>query len=354
MKATEKIANHSFCDTYITDWYYYNEGIQGLNVSGDFSSAETDQTGFRHYKIYFCRVSDNVNGNIEDNFKDAVLKTISVSQDNGFYNVTLEISDEREHIMEFQCRDIHCQLLRYKGVSYKNVYGTKEYEELFAKVRYVKDEAYFKEQAGYELPDGYSLEVKSYVDMERKNANYRIVKAQFRECTLKHGQEIVYEYEEIGGHHVKPFTEFITHKNGHRYYPFHIDLYGISYLDIDTLDVYHYVPQGLDNEYGSFYGESFIITDIHYDADTNLIAYGGCYWASTCDVMVGDFSEPLHFNPKLVGLHNLLDPEYEQFDDLDFVRWEKDKLIVKMDSAKEYAVPVKEILRRFGNDKEGI
>ncbi|MBQ2802274.1 MAG: hypothetical protein IJF07_00030 [Lachnospiraceae bacterium] len=32
-----------------------------------------------------------------------------------------------------------------------------------------------------------------------------------------------------------------------------------------------------DNDYESVCGESFIITDIHYDPVTNLIAYGGCF-----------------------------------------------------------------------------
>ena len=107
--------------------------------------------------------------------------------------------------------------------------------------------------------------------------------------------------------------------------------------------MYHYVPQGYDNDWGSFYGESFIITDIHYDANTDLIAYGGCYWAAPNDVMVGDFSQPLHFNPKLLNLHELIDPDYEEIDDVDFVRWEKDALVVQADLKKEVEIGLEKL-----------
>ncbi len=221
--------------------------------------------------------------------------------------------------------------------SYKNVYETKEYQELFEKNRYVAAPEYLVEQDVYELPDGYSLEVNSYARQEGQ-----VIKAQMDKCVIRHGNEVVYEYESIYNH-VRPLTEFIVHSNGHRYYPFHIDLYGISYLELDTGNVYHYVPQGYDNDWGNIYGESFIITDIHYDADTNLIAYGGCYWAGPSEVMVGDFSQPLHFNPKLINIHELLDPEYEEMDDVDFVRWEKDKLVVKADFVEEFEVSLEEL-----------
>ena len=44
--------------------------------------------------------------------------------------------------------------------------------------------------------------------------------------------------------------------------------------------------------------------------------------------MVGDFSKPLHFNPQLISIHEMIDPEYEEIDAVDFVRWEEGKLIV--------------------------
>ena len=64
----------------------------------------------------------------------------------------------------------------------------------------------------------------------------------------------------------------------------------ISYLDLDTLEVYNYIPEGYQHDCEILLGESFIITDIHYDRESGLIAYGGCYWAGPPNVMVGDFS----------------------------------------------------------------
>ncbi len=340
--AIEKINSHSFGSTYVTGWYYYNDGAAGLNLSGDFNQEEINQTGLRHYKIYFCQLFDDVSDGIGNDYENISLNDIDVTQEGDGYSVILEISDERKHRIQFRCKRIYCSLLRYLGLSYKNVYGTKAYERLFQRAQTVKKDAYLQEHKSYELPQEYSLEVKMYSDMEQKSGKHMNAKRFLKHYILKHRQELVYEYDAIEGHH-HPYTEFILHRNGHQYYPFHIDLYGISFLDLDTLETYHYVPQGYDNEYGGVCGESFIITDIHYDAATNFIAYGGCYWAAPCNVMVGDFSEPLQFNPKLVDIHEMLDPEYDQFDDVDFVRWEEDKLVVQIDSAREEKILIQDI-----------
>ena len=63
--------------------------------------------------------------------------------------------------------------------------------------------------------------------------------------------------------------------------------------DLDTMEVYNYIPKGEEHDYDAPYGESFIITDIHYDPATNLVAYGGCYWACPYDVIVLDFRDPM-------------------------------------------------------------
>lgn len=166
-------------------------------------------------------------------------------------------------------------------------------------------------------------------------------------CRLKKKEKAIYEYISYYDH-AKAFCDFIYHKNGHRYYPFHEQLYGISYLDIDTLEVFHYVPQGYDNDYGAVCGESFIVTDIHYDKETDLISYGGCYWGSTCDVMAGDFSQPLNFDPRLVSVHEIIDPEYEECDDINFAVWENGILRVAVDyEGKQVEISGRELLERI-------
>ena len=335
MKEIERIKSHKLEGTVLTSWYFYKDDVTGLNIRGDFGADEADISDYKHYDVYFCRIQGDIVGRVEDDLSGDMLQLIQVSKADKLYQVLLEISGVGR--IQFLCEDVLCKQKRYRGVSYKNVYETKEYQELFEKNRYVVAPEYLVEQEQYELPDGYLLEVNSYARQEGQ-----VIKAQMDKCAIRHGNEVVYEYESIYNH-VRPFTEFVEHSNGHRYYPFHIDLYGISYLELDTGKVYHYVPQGYDNDWGSCYGESFIITDIHYDAETNLIAYGGCYWAGPNEVMVGDFSQPMHFNPKLINIHELIDPEYEEMDDVDFVRWEKDKLVVKADFAEEFEVGLEEL-----------
>ena len=163
-------------------------------------------------------------------------------------------------------------------------------------------------------------------------------------------RKCLYEFTSIDEHH-NPFQEWIHHSNGHRYYPFHISLYGISYLDIDTLEVFHYIPRGYDNDYGAPNGESFIITDIHYDPQSDLIAYGGCYWAGTSDVMVGVFRDPMQFDPHLCSVHEILDPEYEELDDVDFDKWD-DGLLVKADGKSAEKISVQTRLNAMKTQAE--
>lgn len=331
----EKIEAHNFEGAVLTYWNFDDEPETCLWLKGDLGTKETSVTDYKHFKLSFDKIQGEGLEELEADLSGNVLQGLKVSRDGELYHVHLQLHGDDS--IQFRCEKVYCWLKHYLGISYKNVYETEEFQKQFEESRYVVAPEYFVEQERYELPDGYSLEVNTYARQEAQ-----VVKAQMDKCVLKHGTETVYEYESIYNH-VRPFTEFIEHSNGHRYYPFHIDLYGISFLELDTGKVYHYVPQGYDNDWGSFYGESFIITDIHYDAETDLIAYGGCYWAAPNDVMVGDFSEPLHFNPKLVNLHELIDPDYEEIDDVDFVRWEKDALVVQADLKKEVEIGLEEL-----------
>lgn len=75
-------------------------------------------------------------------------------------------------------------------------------------------------------------------------------------------------------------------------------------------------------------GESFIITDIHYDPATSLIAYSGCFWGGPADVMVGDFAKPSDASLCWIGMQERIDPDYERYDELDFEKWGEDELIL--------------------------
>lgn len=219
------------------------------------------------------------------------------------------------------------------GFSYKNVYNSEKHKALMERQRYVIDDKFLDKTKNYELSDGFSVECFIYRDGEQIK-NWFLTTAFGEKLVLKNANKTIYEYYYFVGQRLLIFKEIIHHKNGHRYYAFAVDLYGISFLDVDTLEVYNYIPEGYEHKEEYMYGESFIITDVHYDKESNLIAYGGCYWAAPYEVMVGDFSDPLDFNPHLISLRDILDPEYN-YEDIDFKEWKHNRLYVSCDKEEK-------------------
>ncbi|MDE7398796.1 MAG: hypothetical protein K2N06_04620 [Oscillospiraceae bacterium] len=238
----------------------------------------------------------------------------------------------------------------YEGMSYRNMYNTEEYNRLIERQKYVLDEKYFSERESFELPEGYGLETAIYGDTEQVGKNQFVNKAALVKCALKRSGETVHEWISTYSH-PREFTEFIQHSNGHKYYPFHVDLYGISFLELDTRKVFNYVPEGYQHDSEYTLGESFIITDLHYNINTDLIAFGGCFWAGTNDVMVMKLSNPLDFEMKLVGIHDIIEPDWDIYDNIDFAKWQGDKLVVIANGDRtkvEFAVEIAEIEKRLG------
>lgn len=245
----------------------------------------------------------------------------------------------------FPCGKVSLSKLRYRGMSYRNMYG--ECFNGFGKYAYVECEKYFSGEENFELSDGFSVNVKSYADIEKKSPQYQIMKASLRRCELLKDGVSVFSWADTDSSNPREFFDIIHHSDGHRYLPFHIGLYGISYLDLDSGEVYHYIPEGYQHPIEWTYGESFIVTGVFYDNGSDLVAYEGCYWGGTSDVMVGDLSKPLSFEPRLISVHELIDPEYEEIDDIDFARFEGGELIVKCDSKTEKAIAVSELWEKI-------
>lgn len=228
-------------------------------------------------------------------------------------------------------------------MSYRNVYGTDEYNKYIAEYMHLFDEKYLTDEEIIKLSEGFSLRKYIYDD--------KVEKCVLTETFLNNGEyatRVVYEYKSFYSHSCS-VEKIIRHSNGHRYFPFHTDLYGISYLDIDTMEVYNYIPEGYTHLYPAPMGESFIITDVHYDKKSDLIAYDGCYWACPNDVMVEDFSNPLNFNPHLINLHYIFDPDYDVYDDICFKEWKDGRLYVMCDFKTEKSISteeLKELLRK--------
>lgn len=257
--------------------------------------------------------------------------------DGGLYGIS--VSFDCGITLGFTCKWIYRSLEMYKDKSYKNVYS--RWAEYLDKVSYVESAEYFREEEDIELEDGYSLNVKSYADMDE-----RAVKASLDVFELTRNGEHVFKYCCTYNH---PCTckGLVRHRNGHTYLPFQVDLYGLSYLELDSGKVYNYIPEGYAHDIDSYCGESFIVTDIHYDPQTDIIAYGGCYWGGPYDIMAGDFSDPLNYDPHLVSICSIIDPEYDEGWDVDFVRFEEGKLVVKTDTGIEFSLDIGEIREKL-------
>lgn len=258
--------------------------------------------------------------------KDRALYGISVAFDCG---ITLE----------FNCARIYRSLEMYKDKSYKNVYS--DWTRYLDKIAYVESEEYFGEEENIELPKGYALNVRSYADM-----NERAVKACLDVCELTRNGEEVFKYR-CTYNHPCVCKGLVCHRNGHKYLPFQVDLYGLSYLDLDSGEVYNYIPEGYPHDINSYCGESFIVTDIHYDPQSDTVAYGGCYWGGPYDIMAGDLSDPMNYDPHFVSVCSIIDPEYDECYDVDFVRFEDGFLTVKTDDGREHSISISEIKARI-------
>lgn len=257
---------------------------------------------------------------------DSDLYDISVSFDCG---ITLD----------FKCGWIYRSLEMYKDKSYKNVFP--EWAKHLEKDAYVESTEYFREEEDIELSNGYVLNVKSYADMDD-----RTVKACLDVGELTRNGSHVFKYV-CTYNHPRVCKGLVQHSNGHTYLPFQVDLYGISYYELDSGKVYNYIPEGYPHDIDSYCGESFIVTDIHYDPTSDIIAYGGCYWGGPYDIMAGDFSEPLNYDPHLVSVCSIIDPENDEGNDVDFVRFENGALVVKTDTGQEFSIEIAEVRARI-------
>ncbi len=313
-----------FSGSVINDFYNSTNDVW---FSGDFAVGEIPYFGFT-----FKNCTQKRGKFIKDRIIGAKITRFVISKSN-LYDVSVSFDNGIK--LDFSCMWIYRCLEMYEGKSYKNVYP--EWEKYINKIAYVESAEFLFDEEDTELPEGYSLNVKSYTDRDEHEC-----KAMLEVCELTKNGEHVFSYR-CTYNHASPCKGLIYHSNGHKYLPFQVDLYGISYLELDSGEVYHYIPEGFPHDIDQYCGESFIITDIHYDPKSNLIAYGGCYWAGPYEVMVGDLSEPLNYDPHLICVNEVFDPEHDEGYDFDFVRFEDGKLIVKNDDNREFSLDLAEV-----------
>lgn len=324
--------------TEIYEWGAANK-YDHLTIEGDFAGTG-EIKAFRYG--FDCPDRSPKKGN--GDFSGYGIISFKISEDSGRYHVELVLEKTgKSTAIEFNCSKISQTLFKYKGMSYRNMYEIRR--NGLSKIAYIESEEYFQGEETRELSDGYTLSIKKYAHQEG-----RVCYAVFSRCVLSLNGAEVYKYRSTCYSNPHTYFDILRHRNGHRYFLFHIDLYGLSVLDLETLEVYHYIPEGYQHDCSYELGESFIITDVNYDVGSGLIAFGGCYWAAPNDTMIGDFSEPLNFNPHLVNIHEIIDPEYEEYDDVDFVRFDGDSIIVSADRKREFSVNFDEISAKIVNE----
>lgn len=304
-----------------------------FRAEGEFDEWErTDNSGCRYYQFYFHKVSM---GTFEEReYEHSSVVDIRVTPSDSGYHVTfvLEIAFGDTAVIDFWCKDIRYTFLKYKGMSYTNIYHHDDYQQLLLQAWQAGRREYWRETETEDLGDGYLVEADTYVNEDAPTRAARLL----QKCRLLHDGKVLFEYESIYDM-PRLVAAVIKHRNGRQYFLFKIDLYGLSVYDMEDGGVFHYIPEGYQHHYEEICGESFIITDIHYDAQSDRIACGGCYWAGPSDVMVGDFSRPMDFDPRLQSMHNLIDPEsdYEICDDIDFKEWRDGRLYLLLDRETE-------------------
>lgn len=328
MKTTiERFAKLNFKGGRITDTEKWGE--RSLVLNGEFTEDDN-----KYFRLSF----DDGNYGEFDGYAGTVIECLDIVKNGESFDVklTLNIGGETRDI-KFDCQHVDITPMKYRGMSRRNMYEAwlKHLDEY----AYLENEKYLDDEETHEL-DGFTLNITNYLHSDDK----RVI--EFMVCELT-GDALSYKYRSTSYSNPHTFFDIIRHSNGRRYFPFHIDLYGISYLDVDSGEVYHYIPEGYEHDADYDFGESFIITDVHYDPRTNLIAYGGCIWAGSYDVMVGDFSEPLSFDPYLVSTASFIDPEHDECWEIDFSRFEENGIVVHNEHGTEFFVEFDKIRERF-------
>ena len=127
------------------------------------------------------------------------------------------------------------------------------------------------------------------------------------------------------------FCSLFRHRNGKYYLIFRTELYGYSVLEVESGQEMHYVPACVHPEEGQKAEEVFIWTGADYDPGADLLAVTGCIWACPYSTIVLDFSCPLQPPPPAhwVDLRHLVDPVITRFEDMEFVSWRSDALLLR-------------------------
>lgn len=333
LEKLELIGSYNLIGAKITDCRNYSEGRTHAELW--LTDDEYTRTGVRKLGLNFYNATASPEIKC-DEIISSVICGIEFEPTSTGLTVSLEFEDGRVIKLAVTFNTVQCTEYEYEGMSYTNVY--EDSMQSSQPLEYIFDEQYEAKTSECEVGCGYIVRRTEYADIKKENGRIVSWLYAYKAVLIKDNEEI-FSYQACGDTTPKCIAAVIRHSNGKEYFLFKEDLYGLSVLDIEDQKTYHYIPAGYQHDRSYPCGESFIITDIHYDTTTDLIALGGCFWAGPGDVMVGDFSDPMNYNPRYINIHYIIDPEYDEVDNIDFVKWEKEELACTGDG-KPFSISV--------------
>ena len=331
--------------------HIYHDGIisnNGYSLWGEFPEEETERSSLRTFDFSFTPIPKTDDDEYFPKFEDYEILDFDINKYDGRYEVTLNCENnvngktDFRHI-HFFCESISVKLCTFKNFSYKNIYSPETYPEGME----FYDDKFFICTDNYDMGDSISVQYDVYG--EKSDIGNKYTGAMVAKCTyFKKGVQIFQHFTDR--HHLHPFKSVIHHSKGNTYIPYHTDLYGISFFEVETGRHYDYIPEGIEHDLSLNGGESFIVCEVFYDSERDLLACDGCYWACPNGIFVMDLSDPMHYDPRMVQMHGEIPMDYDEYDDVHFVRWEKGSLILKGEDGNEYTV-TKARLREMLADK---
>ena len=316
---------------------------------GIFPEDETERSGLKTFDFIFAPPPACDDGGSVPRMEDATLLSLDVKKNDYGYEVTYDCEEGSEddlkfHHIHFTCDSITVVLSRFEEFSYANIYD----EELCPEHREYLDEKYFIGSEEFDISDGITVRYDIYGEGPEYGTKY--YGAHIAKCIYFKNGEKLFEHL-TDKHHLHPFKKVIHHSNGHTYIAYHTDLYGISFFEVETGRRYDYIPEGQEHDYRDLSGESFIVCDIFYDRDSDMLACDGCYWACPNEIFVMDFSDPMNYDPRMVRMHGEIPMDYNEYDDIDFLRWEDDGIVLKGEDKNEYTVTKDRLREMLANKK---
>lgn len=126
---TKIMKEHCFHDSVITKFSYSAAGTY-FYIEGSFPEEETENSGLKYFSCSFSHISEITEDKIPNELADFGIIDFEIDGEKGKYFVKLCLENNSQFIcLKFICENINCTLMKYKGMSYKNIYGSDKWND---------------------------------------------------------------------------------------------------------------------------------------------------------------------------------------------------------------------------------